>query len=192
MNLPIQNSVGERQPAATSIINLINIYFDKKVIGCELGVARAQSSRLFLHACPIIQRLYLIDSYKAFEDSSEDRLKPTYIMTEEMQDLEKSIALHTVKYSKNKEKVIFIEGDSEDAAKSMRSGSLDFILMDAHLTINQLKRDLLSWEPKTKRKSLICVHDAHIPAVYEHCKKFCENRRWKYSYFDMMFVMKKV
>ena len=95
-----------------------------------------------LHNCPNVTKLHGVDAYKHQE------------------------------FSGCKEKIVFHEMDSNDAAKEIEDESLDFIFLDACMTGEQSYNDLEVWYPKVKPNGLFAGHDWNSIEVQGAILKF--------------------
>ena len=70
---------------------------------------------------------------------------------------------------------------------------IDFVFLDAHLTIQQLENDLNVWYNKVRTGGIIAVHDTHVGSVEQTILKFRSdnNINNRLSIFDQMHMWLK-
>lgn len=62
--------------------------------------------------------------------------------------------------------ITIIEGDSADSAAQFEDESCDFVFIDAAHDYDSVKRDLMAWKSKVKKRGIIAGHDAqHEPVM---------------------------
>ena len=71
-----------------------------------------------------------------------------------------------------KDKIRFLEMDSNNALSHIKDDELDFIFLDAYLSKEQAVQDLEAWYPKVKKGGLFSGHDYFSPMVYESVSEF--------------------
>ena len=110
-----------------------------------------------------MKKLYGVDFWRPYADflKLNPDGKPAYGVTMEQQEINKFFAYHSIKYSKQKEKVEIIEKDSLEAVKQIPDNSLDFIFFDAMLTEKQSYEEAKAYYPKIKKGGFFTGHDAH-------------------------------
>jgi hypothetical protein len=180
---------------AQSIIHLLNVYFEEEIIGAEVGVGAAQSLCTLLQQCPKIKTMYAIDSYKPYVNFLKQEYDgiPANTTDEKQAEGVQWTAHHNVKYSGHKDKVIFIQEESIDAAKQIEDNSLDFIFLDAHSTPDQVLEDINAWYPKIKTGGIISGHDWVSRQVRYAVQKFMVDNKIEnaVSTFDNVWLWKK-
>lgn len=159
------------------LIHVINTIFDKNIVGAEIGVSRAITSCSILQCCPNVSKLYCIDSYKPYVDFLKEPYDdiPAYYMDEKEINFIKITAYHNIKYSGCEGRINFLEMDSTEASKTIEDNSLDFIFLDAHMTKEDMDKDLKDWYPKVKNGGLISGHDWNCSATVKSVREFIEN-----------------
>ena len=139
-----------------SLIPIINLMLGDNVIGAELGVARALTTCTLIQNCPKIKKLYAIDKWEPYKDYIKIPYDNNAGMDVKKADIEfiKLTALHNIKYSGFADRIQVMNMDSREAVKQIEDDSLDFIFLDAHLTIEQLDQDLHDWFSKVKTNGM--------------------------------------
>jgi hypothetical protein len=178
-----------------SLVHLINIYFDKDVIGAEIGTGTATSTCTLVQNCSNIKTIYAIDQYSPYANFIKEPYDGTPLISFDKKEIEyvKLTAVHNIKYSGNENKIKLIHASSLDASKNISGESLDFLFLDAHSTTEQVKEDLDAWYPKVKPGGIISGHDWISSVVQEKVNKFREFNKItnKLSTFDNIWVWKK-
>ena len=124
------------------------------LVGLELGVYKADSFMTILENCPNVKTLYGVDSYKPYVDFFERREVSNFELA-----MIRTESLLKQQYSEHKDKIVFLEKTSAEAAKEIEDNSLDFIFIDADHTYDSVIHDLTVWYPKVKCGGLISGHD---------------------------------
>lgn len=165
-------------------------------IGLQLGVGDGVCASYLLQACPLIKRYDLVDMYEPYEDfvgsngyfRREDRL----LQSEKPDFKQKSAPPHC---SANKEKIkeqlitaeenILDSGmseraklhvmDSEEFLRTVEDETYDFIFLDAHMSYDQLYRDLKHWVPKVKKGGIVSGHDYLCLESYHAVQDYRKN-----------------
>jgi|TARA_R100000426_G_scaffold1263_2_gene2269 hypothetical protein len=143
------------------LIQAINM-LGENLVGLELGVDKGESSLTILHNCSI-QKLYLIDSWKPYDDwlKTKPDGKPAYSVNRMDIELCEFLTRLKVKYSGMSDNVEIIKKDSLDAVKSISDLSLDFIFFDAMMTKEQSYNEAHAYYPKIKKGGIFMGHDAN-------------------------------
>jgi hypothetical protein len=153
------------------------------LLGLQIGVGQAVCTSNLLQCCPTIKKMDLVDSYEPYEDyigfsnvktgqqhresvvKSTEIRKINYnsipvlnILQEDCDELY-DIALENLLYSGYLDSVEFFRMDSEKFLQTVENNTYDFIFLDAHLTYEQVYRDMVNWTPKLKTGGLLAVHD---------------------------------
>lgn len=177
----------------SDLILAINTLGDD-LVGLELGVFRGHSLMTILNFCSI-KKLYGIDSWRPYADFLKiiPDGKPSQSLTIEQQEINKFLTYHSIKYSKQKEKVEIIEKDSLEAVKQIPDNSLDFIFFDAMLTEKQCYEEAKAYYPKIKKGGFFTGHDAmcveQVIKPIEKVKKEYKNEN-KLIIFQDCFLFK--
>jgi hypothetical protein len=166
-----------------------------EIVGAEIGVGAAQSLCTLLQHCPKIKTMYAVDPYKPYTNFLKQEYDgfPANIVDEKQAEGVEWTAKHNVKYSGHKNKVVFIQEESLDAAKKIEDNSLDFIFLDAHSTPDQVFEDIDAWYPKVKTGGIISGHDWISMQVKYAVQKFMfdNNIENSISAFDNVWIWKK-
>tara|TARA_R100001244_G_scaffold128122_1_gene98985 strand:- start:54 stop:635 length:582 start_codon:yes stop_codon:yes gene_type:complete len=145
-----------------NLIMAINV-LGENLVGLELGVLQAESLMTILHNCSI-KKLYGVDHWKGYTDylSREPNYQPVYTVSDEDAEYNKLTALHRIKHSGMKDKVVIIEGDSlnKNTIDYIEDKSLDFIFFDAMLDEDQAYKEALAYYPKLKVGGYLMGDDA--------------------------------
>ena len=150
------------------LVHLINLMLGDDAVGAEVGVFRGITTCTLVQNCPGIKKLYAIDSWVPYTDYIKEPYNSIPSLVFDKKDIEfvKLTALHNIEYSGASERVQVIEMESNEAAKLFDDNFLDFIFLDAHLTIEQLHQDLVVWCSKVRPGGIIAVHDTNIKEVH--------------------------
>lgn len=170
----------DAQTDIKSIIHSINLLYrgpdemPNGLVGAEVGVFRGDSFLTILQNCPNVTTLHGVDSYKPYADYLKDDYdgQPAYVVDEKQIEYIKLTSYHHQKYSGHKEKIVFHEMDSNDAAKNFEDESLDFIFLDTYMTPEQASNDLETWYPKVKTGGLFAGHDWNCKEIQMEVVKF--------------------
>ena len=140
-------------------------YFNgKPITAIEIGVDAGEHAKSMLKELNI-ERLYLIDAYKYYED---------YLNTEENRKRVRRRLITNEKKAKNKlsnysYKIVWIKKMSDDAINDVPM--VDFIYIDGNHDYPYVKKDIeLYWE-KLKKGGILAGHDISWQGV---SKAFCE------------------
>lgn len=148
-----------------SIVNLLGLEY-----GIELGTFIGISTLGLLHYCPTVKKLYTIDKYEPFADT----MPPCTEVTSEESLLFKKCSEKILKttYDHVKDRVEIVYGDTLEVAKDFEDEKYDFIFMDSHLSVEQLKCELPLWYPKIKKGGIISIHDTEEKEVRDVVMEF--------------------
>lgn len=119
----------------------------ENLIGCEIGVGIGRHAKHILENLDI-ERLYLIDVWRAFPEYLDDRNKKGIDYKDCRDNLQDYL-----------DRIVFINEMSDTAHEHLEDESLDFIYVDANHEKEYVKRDILSYWPKLKRGGLMAGHD---------------------------------
>jgi len=158
-----------------SLIHLIGNH-GKNLIGCELGVFKAQSLLAVLQACPNIKMIYGVDSFEPYED-----LIATDYYSRDVKEMEivKFLAYHNIKYSGVADKVKILEMRTEKALSKIKDNELDFIFIDSYLSYEQAYNEINSWYCKVKKGGIYAGHDARNSFVMQAVNNFIKKKKLK-------------
>ena len=138
------------------------------LLGLQIGVGQAVCTSNLLQCCPTIKKMDLVDLYEPYEDyigfsdvktgqqhresvvKSTEIRKINYnsipvlnILQEDCDELYDA-ALENLLYSGYLDSVEFFRMDSEKFLQTVENNTYDFIFLDAHLTYEQVYRDMAS------------------------------------------------
>ena len=179
-----------------SLIHAIALH-GNDLVGVELGVYRAESFCTILQMCTNIKKLYGIDSWKPYDDylieEQANNIIPVDRVTQRDVELNKFMALHSLKYHYFADKAEILEEDSSEAVKRFDDNSIDFIFIDTYLTKEQAVKDLHEWYPKLKNNGLFMGHDWNSLAIQEAVLEFRQefNITYPLSVYDKCWAWKK-
>lgn len=173
----------DAQSDIKSIIHAINLLYKgpdempNGLVGAEIGVFKGDSFLTILQNCPNVTTLHGVDSYKPYADFLKVNYdgSPAYIVDEKQIEYIKLTSYHRQKYSGHKEKIVFHEMDSNEAAKKFENESLDFIFIDTYMTPEQASNDLQTWYSKVKIGGLFAGHDWNSPEIQNEVINFFDN-----------------
>lgn len=136
----------EELTARASVKAAIDWFRSSPIEAVEVGTHTGRHAEMILKHWPAVQKLYLVDLWKAYED----------FPVQEWQDQDFEICRH--KFLHN-EKVDIRREDSAEAAKKFSDHSLDFVYIDAAHDYDSVKRDILAWLPKVRHGGILAGHD---------------------------------
>lgn len=174
------------QADGQSLVHVINLLGKKELIGAEIGVWCAQTTKLLLHHCPNIKKFYGVDPYLPYNDLI-DPLNPNIIDHATISEV-KSIAYSNI--AEFKHKVEMIEQPSHKAINLIADAELDFVFIDSYIKPEDVLPELEIWYPKVKSGGIFSGHDY----VSQHVEDAVQYFRYKYnisntmSVFDQTFV----
>lgn len=150
-----------KDPDCQSLIHLINLTLGENLIGAEIGVYRAHSFCTFLCQIPSLKKLYGVDSFQPYSDFLKVPYdnEPAYSVDVKESNYNKLITYHNIEFTGFKDKVIFLEKDSDQALLDIEDNSLDFIFIDTYMTYEQAVNDVSKWYQKVKKGGLFSGHD---------------------------------
>jgi hypothetical protein len=135
--------------------------------GAEIGVCDGRYSEILCRTIPGL-KLYGVDPYLAYVGYMDYREQPIFDRA----------------YLNAKEKLdkfpgfIWMKMMSEDAAKLIPDGSLDFVFIDANHKYDFVLGDIRAWEPKVRMGGIVSGHDYYnfrsgqvVKAVNDYAKE---------------------
>lgn len=152
---PTKDWIDKKFASCQSLFPIINIMGYEIVV--ELGTHWGSATASLVDNCPSIEKIYTIDSYLPYKDTV-----PPYIEVNDYDcDFLKQVAKRNFSYLPEhlQEKINVIYGDTMELSSNFDDDSIDFIWFDAHLTKEQLNKELELWYPKLKYGGLAGVHD---------------------------------
>jgi hypothetical protein len=178
-----------------SIIHAINILLGDNIVGAEIGVYSGVNFCTFLQNCPRITKLIAVDSYKPYTDFLKEPYDGTPAYTRDAKEIDyvRLTAIHNIAFSGYADKVLFLERDSSEAAKQIEDESLDFVFLDAYMSLEQAEKDLTDWYGKVKKGGLFSGHDWTSTAIQQAVNDFRKNHNITsfMSTFDDTWIWKK-
>ncbi len=115
----------------------------------EVGVLHGALSLSILTKCPQVNPLYLIDSWKPFTTP------PVY----SQETWDQRYASVKAKMKKYGNRVRIVRSTSIEAANQFKTGSLDFVYIDANHSFKFVNEDIKAWWPKVKPTGYLAGHD---------------------------------
>lgn len=180
-----------KQVDGQSLIPIINLFLGDNVVGAEVGTFKAQTACTIAQNCPSIKKLYVVDSWTPYADFIKEPYDhfPGLAYGEKEIQFIKMTALHNIMWSGKSDIIEVLDMTSSEAAEKIEDGSLDFVFLDAHLTIEQLQTELNEWYPKVRVGGIIAVHDTHVNVVKEVVLDFLKTKNiTKFSVFDQTHI----
>jgi len=149
--------------------------YDAPKIGVEVGVYKGWLSRLLLIEDPTLF-LYLVDSWKAVNDSSYNTTDDFIArFTQAQHDEAMAETVSNVEQFEGRVQVMRM--DSDEAASCFKDGELDFVFIDADHSYEGCLADIRRWWPKVRKRGIVSGHDFReergygvIKAVEEFCR----------------------
>ena len=134
---------------------LSRIPTDRRVVGCEVGVHRAQNAAVLLQQRPQLE-LHLVDLWAATESyrRSGDAIskRTPHERQSDYQRANRAVAF-------TGDRVMIRRGESTAAAAEHLDESIDFVFIDADHSYAGCRADIDTWLPKVKRGGWIGGHD---------------------------------
>lgn len=118
--------------------HIIDINQYKNIV--EVGVRDGRTTFYLLDNCECIETYYAIDS------------EISLFYTEEIK-------------TKYKDRLIPIQGLSQNVAKNIPNDSVDLVFIDANHSYQYVKNDIIDYKPKIKSGGLLSGHDIDYPGV---------------------------
>lgn len=128
--------------------SLYRYFRNRPILGAEIGVYKGITSNILLSKLPNLN-LLMIDSYQQWNMLGHRR--------EITADVAVVVAKHHTEFAKERRTIIV--GTSEQAAKLIPDGSLDFAFIDANHEYEYVRQDIKLWYPKVKPTGLLYGHD---------------------------------
>jgi hypothetical protein len=133
------------------------------LIGVEIGVCRGETSKYWLDNCANISWLIGVDPWKEYPEMTQEQLDGFFRCAQD------NLKDH-IKSGRSLLQRMF----SEQAAKYVPDGSLDFIFVDGNHTYPAVLLDMRTWYPKVKTGGIITGHDWGKRGVVDAVNKFRE------------------
>lgn len=149
-----RRSMGRVRPLRSREI-LKRVPTDTPVVGCEVGVHRAQNASVLLQQRPQLQ-MHLVDMWKVTEEYklSGDALSKR---SQAARQLDMQRASGAVAFANGR--AMMRRGESAFVAQQFSDGSLDFVFIDADHSYAGCLADICAWLPKVRRGGWIGGHD---------------------------------
>jgi hypothetical protein len=134
---------------------LIPFFGDKDIVGVEIGVWHADGSIGLLDSMPNL-KLYSVDPWlyqpgRGYE--AEDR---TITAEENQKEQDRTYDEVIEKLEKYGDRSVVVRAKSDDA---IITEPLDFVWIDGDHNEDTVRRDILNWKDKLKKRSILCGHD---------------------------------
>lgn len=117
------------------------------IAGAEIGVERGHFSAALCQAVPGL-RLVCVDAWQAYPGYRE------HVTQEKLDRFHLETCERLAPYGCQ-----IIRAWSQDAARLVPDGSLDFVYIDANHTLDHVIADLGSWIPKVRSGGIVAGHD---------------------------------
>ena len=135
--------------------------------GAEIGVDRGALSAYLLTELPNLY-LDMVDTWGVFPDDSE-YVKSEDGVTERTQTQRDEDLCETLRVTKHASaRANIIRDLSENAATSIKDGSLDFVFIDADHSYAGVSADIKLWAHKIRIGGILCGHDFGMEQFYPH------------------------
>jgi hypothetical protein len=155
----IQSGSVDRFQLCAEIINA------KKIKSfAEIGVWKGEFSAYILHNCPLIERYYMIDSWKSLTSWN----KPSNVSDKEFETIFDQ-AMENTNFAKDKRRVL--KGLSAKVASHFALHEFDAIYVDADHTLRGIILDLISYYDKVKNPGFILGKAFHSK-IWHHGKRY--------------------
>jgi len=157
-----------------------DIYGDKPVVGCEIGVAAGENAEWILKTLNV-KRLYLVDPYKPY---LEDGIMRSHYVSGGNDAL-----LRLFKY---REKIRWMPMTSSDAVLRIKE-PLDFVYIDGNHSYLNCLNDIGFYYPKVRKGGIIGGHnfEAKFPGVIAAVVDFCRIHDLKFEVFKVDWWIRK-
>ena len=141
--------------------SLYSLKDKKDLVGAEIGVAEGHNAEQILRNLDI-KKLYLVDAYRWYGDYKHKAAKREGKAQKRL--------------TKWQSKLKWMRMFSEEAAKHIKKGELDFVYIDANHEYPYVIKDLEYWYPKVKKGGIIAGHDYQLEGVRDAVKEYFINR----------------
>lgn len=140
---------------AEVLIHLLNQY--DHAIGCEVGVHAGDTTKALLEYLPRIKVYHAVDPWSSYEqyDGTKYR-KPGHKVLKTWNQAKEKFMENTKPFHK---KVSVYEMTSVEAAKKIKSGTLDWVFIDANHEYDYVKENLKLWSRRVKKDGIVAGHD---------------------------------
>ena len=136
-----------------SLIRLIHTIFAKQVpiLGAEIGVWKGHNAAMLLSAFPQLT-LYTVDPWELGGDHVSMPKTTPAMFADAKKEFYELVGKHI-------ERCKVLQMTSEQAAKEVPDGSLDFVFIDGDHTYESVQQDIELWYPKVKPTGMVSGHD---------------------------------
>jgi predicted O-methyltransferase YrrM len=102
-----------------------------------------------------LERLYLVDPYKTYNQYKADKIAYVQAQLDEAQNIMRErISNHPLK-----DKVTIIIKDSIEGSKEFEDEFFDYVYIDGNHSYGSVQKDLEAWYPKVKKGGFLAGHD---------------------------------
>lgn len=164
-----QHSLGEHEQRFITMVPrgstlyAKELFKDREVVCCEIGVASAENSESILKTLNV-ERLYLVDPYTPYHIPHAFVPKT---VPQDKQDMR--VLLARERLNRWEDKCVWLTMSSEEASDLIPDNSLDFLYIDGDHSLKAFNRDLDLYYPKVKTGGVMSGHDFSgdwLPIVY--------------------------
>ncbi len=138
----------------------------ESLIGAEIGVRAGTNLVHMLTSCTKIKKIFAIDPYFPYSEGDGQ------FVTQEDQDLAKTVMLHRLKRTGLIEKVELLCKTSDDAVDDIMDESLDFVFIDGDHSEEFVRRDIYNYYNKVKNGGIVSGHDFSFADVNKVLSEF--------------------
>ena len=166
----------DKKADGQSLIHLINL-LGPDLVGVEVGVDRAWTHCCLIESCPSIKTLYGVDNYKPYKDYhvyNYDGVTVAHTYEQRHVDAAKEAAFRNIASCVNAEKSKMLVMDSVDALSLFADNSIDFVFLDAGMTLELYEQDIVDWYAKVRPGGIVSGHDWDGSAVQIGVNRFRE------------------
>lgn len=149
------------------------------IVGCEVGVWKAENLCQILESCSNISKMYAIDQYKPYQDWCG------YIDESWINGI-KQKAQENLKSIEQSTKVLFLELSSVDAVENISDGGLDFIFIDGDHSYEKAYEDFCNYYPKVKSGGLFSGHDYSLDGVNKALRQFLSENGYEFDSLNLV------
>lgn len=140
--------------------NLLTLQ-QQKLRGAEIGTWKGVNAEHLLYVLPNLD-LTCVDPYAVLREGSPEKL-PSWGAGQNQHWWDQRYQEAAKRIEPVAHRARIIRERSEQAAKSIKDGSLDFVFIDAEHGVEGLTNDLTIWRPKIRPGGILCGHDYTAP-----------------------------
>jgi glycosyltransferase involved in cell wall biosynthesis len=138
---------------------------DGNLFGAEIGVDRGSLAGYLLRELPNLS-LYMIDTWAMFPEDSSYAKSGDGVITRTQAQRDEDLVT-TMRVTKNAStRRCIMQCTSEEAAKEILDGSLDFVFIDADHSYEGVTDDIKRWKDKVRSGGFLCFHDYGMEIWY--------------------------